>query len=92
MSRFKVEQKVVCVANNMLMTDLPKLTIGATYTLDEYTFYDNKHYFTVLELQSPYKKWYYWDRYFEPIIESRSEFVEVTYTQIKETNPKVSAS
>lgn len=32
------------------------------------------------------------DRYFEPIIETRSEFVEVSYTQIKETNPKVSAS
>lgn len=50
MSRFKVGQKVVCVRNDMLMTDLPKLTIGATYTLDEYMFYDNKHYFTLVEL------------------------------------------
>lgn len=92
MSRFKLGQKVVCVRNDMLMTDLPKLTIGATYTLDEYVFYDNKHYYTLVELQGPFAKWWYWDRYFEPIIETRSEFVEVSYTQIKESNPKVSAS
>lgn len=29
---------------------------------------------------------------YELVIESRSEFVEVSYTQIKESNPKVSAS
>lgn len=92
MSRFKVGQKVVCVRNDMPMTDLPKPTIGVTYTLDEYIYYDNKHYFTLVELQGTDVTWWYMDRYFEPIIESHSEFVEVSYTQIKESNPKVSAS
>lgn len=99
MSRFKVGQKVVRLTDCIPHSGAHPVYKDHTYTIREIEFDEPTHAWLLsLEgiinpiCEGTGKEYAYDERCFAPVIESHSEFVEVSYEKIKESNPKVSAS
>lgn len=91
MRRFTEGDKVICVNDNLFYKWVDPITKGQIYTISDYTFYDNKHYYQLEECQNPIQANWYAERYFEPLTETTNQFVAVTFEKILESQP-ISAS
>lgn len=101
MSRFKVGQKVVKIGDWSVSNSIWKgrpINKGETHVIRSITPSTTPGINSLCfeGIYNPHhtngSEFGYNENEYELVIETRSDFVEVTYTQIKETNPKVSAS
>lgn len=91
--KFKVGQKVVCVSpETMTHPDIVVIPRGEIVTIaGESGIYSGNYYILEYPVSKSGVVCSYKPYHFEPLIEA-DQFIEMTYTKILETTPKVSMS